>query len=685
MGDGTFGVVSKAVNIHTGEIVAIKRMKKKFLSWEECMALREIKSLKKLTHHNIIKLKEVIRVNDILHMVFEFAESNLYQLMKSRSDPLPESEIQSLIYQTLLGVAFIHKNGFFHRDLKPENLLINSSPTGPVNHIIKICDFGQAREIRSTPPYTEYISTRWYRAPECLLRSTVYSSPMDIFGIGCIMAELYLGRPLFPGTSENDQLFKICSVLGTPTQQTWPDGLRLGLKIGYQFPSFVSTPLSSLIPSASKEAIDLMTKMLQFDPQKRITAAHALSHPYFASFPEKELLQSEVKCIKPPEFSAVITNEELEPGNPILLKHTPKHKYTDPTSYQKPTTIKKESLLKPRESQDIETEQTPENKDDEENKNLTKYSLNSSFESSANHSKGFHKTTSSGKSGNSKSHAKLPGFQPDLDDISDLLEATPISKKDESFKELKFEKSPEHLINPEIIPKSENKKSGSNSPVGEEIKTEKKKLIKRRADREKRIQENKAKETEEEKKSPKIASKLSPQQPEAAAHSTWENLDPIDNHLSFRNEPIKPKWQVPQKSVVPPVNPTITPMPNVQPSDPLSILSGESNFAYHKKHLGAGGAQIGATGFGLRAAGRDAYKKEVQHSFMDPGKSPIPIMNALDPVAPTSNRKIDDALLYMPLEQTSNPAPFNYQPTQPTGGATGAKFQVNYGRYKYQQ
>ena len=117
IGDGTYGVVSKAVNIQTGEIVAIKQMRKKFFSWEECMQLREIKSLKKLTHSYIVKLKEVIRVNDILHMVFEFAESNLYQLMKSRNDSFPETEIQSVIYQTLLGVAYIHKNGFFHRDL----------------------------------------------------------------------------------------------------------------------------------------------------------------------------------------------------------------------------------------------------------------------------------------------------------------------------------------------------------------------------------------------------------------------------------------------------------------------------------------------------------------------------------------------------------------------------------------
>jgi len=282
IGDGAYGVVYKATNVQTGEVVAIKTMRKEFTSWEECIKLREIKSLKKLMHPNIVKLKEVNRVGNTLHLIFEYGEGNLYQKIQSRSTPFTHKQICDIIYQTLLGLAYAHKNGFFHRDIKPENLLINTLSNG--FYEVKICDFGQAREVRSKPPYTEYISTRWYRAPECLLRSTVYNSPIDIFAVGCIMAELYLGHPLFPGTSENDQLYKICSVLGTPTEKTWAEGLRLGGKIGYQFPNLSPTPLLSLIPTANKEAIDLITNMLAFDPQKRITAAKALSHPYFAAY-----------------------------------------------------------------------------------------------------------------------------------------------------------------------------------------------------------------------------------------------------------------------------------------------------------------------------------------------------------------------------------------------------------------
>ena len=197
LGDGTYGSVVKAVNKSTNEEVAIKKMKKKFYSWEECMALREIKSLRKLNHCNIVKLKEVIRVNDDLYFVFEYMEQNVYQLMKDRATPFPEAQIKCILYQTLQGLAYMHKHGFFHRDMKPENMLVKGEA-------VKIADFGLAREIRSRPPFTDYVSTRWYRAPEILLRSTNYNSPVDIFACGAIMAELYMLRPLFPGNNETD-------------------------------------------------------------------------------------------------------------------------------------------------------------------------------------------------------------------------------------------------------------------------------------------------------------------------------------------------------------------------------------------------------------------------------------------------------------------------------------------------
>ncbi|XP_004940534.2 serine/threonine-protein kinase ICK isoform X1 [Gallus gallus] len=275
LGDGTYGSVLLGRSIESGELIAIKKMKRKFYSWEECMNLREVKSLKKLNHANVVKLKEVIRENDHLYFVFEYMKENLYQLMKERNKLFPEATVRNIMYQILQGLAFIHKHGFFHRDLKPENLLC----MGP--ELVKIADFGLAREIRSRPPYTDYVSTRWYRAPEVLLRSTSYSSPIDIWAVGCIMAEVYTLRPLFPGASEIDTIFKICQVLGTPKKNDWPEGYQLSSSMNFRWPQCVPNNLKTLIPNASSEAVQLMRDMLQWDPKKRPTASQALRYPYF--------------------------------------------------------------------------------------------------------------------------------------------------------------------------------------------------------------------------------------------------------------------------------------------------------------------------------------------------------------------------------------------------------------------
>ncbi|KAH8329201.1 hypothetical protein KR074_005593 [Drosophila pseudoananassae] len=294
LGDGTYGTVVLGQRKDTGEKVAIKRMKRKYYSWEEAMNLREVKSLKKLSHPNIVKLKEVIRENDTLYFVFEYMKENLYQMIKDRDTHLPEPELKSILFQVLTGLAFMHRHGFFHRDLKPENLLCS----GP--DLIKIADFGLAREIRSRPPFTDYVSTRWYRAPEVLLHSTNYGSTIDLWAMGCIMAELYTFRPLFPGSSEVDQLFKICSVLGTPEkvrpktdfhsrnsinclpfQSDWPDGYRLASMIHFRYPDCIKVPLSSVVSRCSQNGLDLLEDMLAYDPEKRPTAQQSLKYPYF--------------------------------------------------------------------------------------------------------------------------------------------------------------------------------------------------------------------------------------------------------------------------------------------------------------------------------------------------------------------------------------------------------------------
>ncbi|NXQ81548.1 MAK kinase, partial [Nyctibius grandis] len=310
LGDGTYGSVLMGKSNESGELVAIKRMKRKFYSWDECMNLREVKSLKKLNHANVIKLKEVIRENDHLYFVFEYMKENLYQLMKDRNKLFPESAIRNMMYQILQGLAFIHKHGFFHRDMKPENLLC----IGP--ELVKIADFGLARELRSQPPYTDYVSTRWYRAPEVLLRSSIYSSPIDIWAVGSIMAELYTLRPLFPGTSEVDEIFKICQVLGTPKKNDWPEGYHLASAMNFRFPQCVPISLKTLIPNASNEAIQLMSDMLNWNPKKRPTASQALKYSYFqvgqTLGPPPQYLekQTPIKPVQPTELKPALPKLE---------------------------------------------------------------------------------------------------------------------------------------------------------------------------------------------------------------------------------------------------------------------------------------------------------------------------------------------------------------------------------------
>ncbi|KAJ4746359.1 Protein kinase superfamily protein [Rhynchospora pubera] len=274
VGDGTFGSVWRAINKQTGEVVAVKKMKKKYYSWEECMNLREVKSLRRMNHANIVKLKEVIREHDILYFVMEYMDCNLYQLMKDRGKGFSEVEVRNWCYQIFHGLSYMHNRGFFHRDLKPENLLVSKN-------IIKIADFGLAREVSSLPPFTEYVSTRWYRAPEVLLQASVYDSAVDIWAMGAIMAELFTLRPLFPGSSEVDEIHKICSVIGSPCENSWAQGLQLADAMKYQFPEMERSNLSELIPSASTDAIDLITSLCSWDPSKRPTASEVLQHRFF--------------------------------------------------------------------------------------------------------------------------------------------------------------------------------------------------------------------------------------------------------------------------------------------------------------------------------------------------------------------------------------------------------------------
>lgn len=274
IGDGTCGTVYKAINLETSEIVAVKKMKRKYYIWEECTNLREVKSLQKLNHPNIIKLKEIVRENNELFFIFEYMEHNLYHLMRERQRPFTEEEIRGLMTQFLQGLVHMHKSEYFHRDLKPENLLVT-------NNTIKIADFGLAREVSSAPPYTDYVSTRWYRAPEVLLQSSSYTPAIDMWAVGAILAELFTSCPLFPGESEIDQLYKICCVLGTPDWTLFPEARNVARLMDIRYSDIMPANLADLIPNASSEAVNLIKQLCSWDPLRRPTAEQCLQHPFF--------------------------------------------------------------------------------------------------------------------------------------------------------------------------------------------------------------------------------------------------------------------------------------------------------------------------------------------------------------------------------------------------------------------
>jgi protein kinase len=217
----------------------------------------------------------------------------------------------------------VHRQGFFHRDLKPDNLLWQGET-------LKIADFGLAREIRSRPPFTEYCGTRWYRAPEIILRSEFYNSPVDIWSAGAIMAELFLGKPLFPGTSETDQIYKIFGVLGPPTQKTWPDGIRLANRIGIRFAATPFAGMTSVLPNLSAAALSLLSDMLRFDPAKRPSASQALQHEWFGE--STNTTAHDTRAPDPPRRRSCPSEPGLDEIISSLLGHEDPDDYPDVAS-----------------------------------------------------------------------------------------------------------------------------------------------------------------------------------------------------------------------------------------------------------------------------------------------------------------------------------------------------------------
>lgn len=290
LGEGTYGIVYKAKNRETGEIVALKRIR---LDSEDegvpCTAIREISLLKELKHPNIVRLYDVIHTEKKLTLVFEHLDQDLKKYLDECGGVISRSTMKSFLYQLLKGISFCHEHRVLHRDLKPQNLLINKKGD------LKLADFGLARAFGiPVRNYSHEVVTLWYRAPDVLMGSRKYSTPIDIWSAGCIFAEMATGKPLFPGTSTTDQLMRIFKILGTPDEKSWPGIVELP-DYKPDFPVYPAQKLTSLITGLDEEGHDLLAKMLQYDPTLRITSQKALQHPYFQSVREKEEKENQIK------------------------------------------------------------------------------------------------------------------------------------------------------------------------------------------------------------------------------------------------------------------------------------------------------------------------------------------------------------------------------------------------------
>eukprot|EP00759_Apiculatamorpha_spiralis_P008692 PhF_6_TR15621/c0_g1_i1/m.24238 len=286
IGYGAYGFVCSAKDTVTGEYVAIKKIPKIFDDLiDGKRILRECKLLPFLNHENIMSMKDLMRPREgypnykDLYLVSELMETDLHQVIRSKQ-PLSEEHIQYFSFQMFRALKYMHSAGVLHRDLKPGNLLVNS------NCDLKICDFGLARgglqDVRKPQELTDYVITRWYRPPELLLMCH-YSQAADVWSAGLILIELFNRKPAMPGKDYIHQLTLITDILGTPTEEdltfiTSTEANTYLRSIGKK----PKRSFTSLLPKASRQLLDLITGCLQFNPNKRWTAAHILQHPYYA-------------------------------------------------------------------------------------------------------------------------------------------------------------------------------------------------------------------------------------------------------------------------------------------------------------------------------------------------------------------------------------------------------------------
>ncbi|KAF3855035.1 hypothetical protein F7725_023090 [Dissostichus mawsoni] len=299
LGEGTYATVFKGRSKLTDNLVALKEIRLEHEEGAPCTAIREVSLLKDLKHANIVTLHDIIHTEKSLTLVFEYLDKDLKQYMDDCGNILSMHNVKIFLYQILRGLAYCHKRKVLHRDLKPQNLLINERGE------LKLADFGLARA-KSVPTktYSNEVVTLWYRPPDVLLGSSEYSTQIDMWGVGCIFYEMAAGRPLFPGSTVEDELHLIFRLLGTPTEDSWPGISSMDEFKSYKFPKYKIQPLINHAPRLDTDGIDLLMSFLKYESKKRISADEAMKQPYFRSLGPRVLAL--------PESISIFTLKEVQ-------------------------------------------------------------------------------------------------------------------------------------------------------------------------------------------------------------------------------------------------------------------------------------------------------------------------------------------------------------------------------------
>uniref|UniRef100_A0A8B9XQK0 cyclin-dependent kinase n=1 Tax=Bos mutus grunniens TaxID=30521 RepID=A0A8B9XQK0_BOSMU len=282
LGEGTYATVYKGKSKLTDNLVALKEIRLEHEEGAPCTAIREVSLLKDLKHANIVTLHDIIHTEKSLTLVFEYLDKDLKQYLDDCGNIINMHNVKLFLFQLLRGLAYCHRQKVLHRDLKPQNLLINERGE------LKLADFGLARaKSIPTKTYSNEVVTLWYRPPDILLGSTDYSTQIDMWGVGCIFYEMATGRPLFPGSTVEEQLHFIFRILGTPNEDTWPGILSNEEFRTYNYPKYRAEALLSHAPRVDSDGADLLTKLLQFEGRNRISAEDAMKHPFFLSLGDR--------------------------------------------------------------------------------------------------------------------------------------------------------------------------------------------------------------------------------------------------------------------------------------------------------------------------------------------------------------------------------------------------------------